>query len=266
MLKAAIVRTVAFCTDYRWGVIVLALILTVASVAYTAQKFAINTDVNTLISAELPFRKRELEFEKAFPRTELIVIVMQAATPERAKQAAGLMMQKLSGRPDLFRSIRILGGGKFFEKNGLLFLSTEEVDKTTKDLVRVQPVFSALTADPTLRGIMDVVGLQLSGVQAGQVQLDALAPGLKALAVAFDRVLEGRPVDFTWRGAFGGAKAQDRDRRVIIDVDPVLDFGALEPGMEGDGCHPGGRARDQRRRHAQFSGHRSAHRTDSHCR
>src|SRR5687768_7778463 len=98
MLKWAIVQTVAFCTDYRWGVIVLALILTAASAVYTARKFAINTDVNTLISTELPFRKRELEFEKAFPRTESIVIVMQAKTPERAKQAAGMMMQKLAGR------------------------------------------------------------------------------------------------------------------------------------------------------------------------
>src|SRR5438874_13531395 len=107
MLKSAIVRTVALCTDYRWDVIALALFLTILSVTYTARKFAINTDVNTLISQELPFRKRELEFEKAFPRTESIVIVMQASTPERVKQAAAMMMQRLTGRPELFRSIRI---------------------------------------------------------------------------------------------------------------------------------------------------------------
>jgi hopanoid biosynthesis associated RND transporter like protein HpnN len=64
------------------------------------------------------------------------------------------------------------------------------------------------------------------------VQLDALAPGMRALAEAFDHVVAGRPVDFTWRGALGGAKPQDRDKRVIIEVDPALDFSALEPGWK----------------------------------
>ena len=131
----------------------------------------------------------------------------------------------------------------------------------------MQPVFSALTADPTLRGVMDVVGLQLSGVQAGQVPLDELAPGLRALAVAFDNVLAGRPADFTWRGAFGGAKPQERDRRVIIDVDPVLDFSALEPGWKATAAiREAAREINATADSVEFAGYRPAHRPHADCR
>ena len=53
MLKAAIVAIVTRCTRHAWLVIVLSTLLGVASGVYAARHFAINTDINTLISTSI---------------------------------------------------------------------------------------------------------------------------------------------------------------------------------------------------------------------
>ena len=58
MLKRAIVRTVDFCVRYPWWVLAVALALSVASAAYAAKHFAIKTDINELISDQLPWTQR----------------------------------------------------------------------------------------------------------------------------------------------------------------------------------------------------------------
>src|SRR5437879_1854936 len=68
MLRHAIVSVVTRCTRHAWLTIVIASLLGIASAVYAAKNFAINTDINTLISPDLPWRQRELAFEKAFPQ------------------------------------------------------------------------------------------------------------------------------------------------------------------------------------------------------
>ncbi len=58
MLRSAIVATVTRCTRHAWAVIVAAALLAVASGVYAVRHFAINTDINTLISQDLPWRQR----------------------------------------------------------------------------------------------------------------------------------------------------------------------------------------------------------------
>ena len=84
MLRAAIVATVTRCTRHAWLVIALSTLLGVVSGVYAARHFAINTDINTLISPDLPWRQaRNLAFEKAFPQhLHSILAVVDAPTPE----------------------------------------------------------------------------------------------------------------------------------------------------------------------------------------
>jgi uncharacterized protein len=56
MLQSFIVRVVDFCTRHAWGVILAAIVLAVASGAYAAQHFAIDTNINDLLSTKLPWR------------------------------------------------------------------------------------------------------------------------------------------------------------------------------------------------------------------
>src|ERR1700747_2796207 len=64
MVKTAIITIIGFCTKYAYITIGVFVLLAAASCYYAVKNFAINTDINTLISEELPWRQRELAFEK----------------------------------------------------------------------------------------------------------------------------------------------------------------------------------------------------------
>src|SRR5438874_10224325 len=70
-----ILRVVAACAR-RYGLtIMMAAALCAGAFTYAAQHVAIDTDAAKLISAEVPWRKRELALDAAFPqRTDLIAV------------------------------------------------------------------------------------------------------------------------------------------------------------------------------------------------
>ena len=109
-------------------IIVGFVILTFISGLYLVRHFSINTDVNALISADLPWRQRELAYKSAFPQsTQGILAVVDAPTPELAGAAATALADQLSKHLGLFRSVEEIGGGRFFESNGLLFLDMPQI-------------------------------------------------------------------------------------------------------------------------------------------
>jgi hopanoid biosynthesis associated RND transporter like protein HpnN len=233
MLKRIIVAVVSFCTRHPWPVLVVALILGGLATTYAVRNFAINSDVSKLISPDVPFRQREIAFERYFPqRYDSILIVVEGKTPERTKEATADLVQRLHGRPHLLKNIRLLGGEAFFEQNGLLFLSKDEVARITGQMIKARPAFATLTGDPSLRGVMELIGLELSGIQAGEIKWEDLARSFKAMSVSLTNVMEGRAADFSWHSLLTGEEPKPRDLRRIIDVEPVLDFKALEPGGE----------------------------------
>src|SRR4030095_6086837 len=127
--------TVEYCTRFAIQVIGIAILLTLVAGIYAARHFAIDADVNKLISKDLPWRQREAAFDKSFPpKEETILAVVDAPTSELAAPATPALIEKLPPRSDLFHVILEAGGGPFFQKNGLLFLPTEEVVTTTRKL------------------------------------------------------------------------------------------------------------------------------------
>jgi hypothetical protein len=84
MLQSAIVRVTDICTRHPWYVIALALALSAFSTGYTERRFAIKTDVNEVISPDLPWVEA---FLRAFPQREILVVV-DAPTLELVEQAA----------------------------------------------------------------------------------------------------------------------------------------------------------------------------------
>jgi hopanoid biosynthesis associated RND transporter like protein HpnN len=66
-------------------------------------------------------------------------------------------------------------------------------------------------------------------VRANRLNLDDLARPMNMLSDTVDDVLAGRFASFSWRVLLSG-KAEPRELRRFIEVDPVLDFTALEPG------------------------------------
>jgi hopanoid biosynthesis associated RND transporter like protein HpnN len=231
MLRQAIVTTVDYCTRYAAQTIGIAVLLGLVTGIYAARHFAIDTDVNKLISKELPWRQREVAFEKSFPpKEETILAIIDAPTSELATQATTALIQKLAPQKDHFHSILEAGGGPFFAKNGLLFLPTEEVVGLTKKLGEAKPLIQTLAQDSNLRGLTTALNYGLIGARMNQYTLDDLSGTLNTVSDTLDEVIAGHPASYSWRAMLNGRPASPDERRRFVEFRPVLDYAALMPG------------------------------------
>jgi uncharacterized protein len=230
VLTSIVVAIVKACTRFALPTVLIALILAVAAGFYTARNFSINTDINTLISPDLDWRKRDNQFEKAFDRERTILAVVEAPTPELTSTAADALAQKLSGDRTHFESVQPLGSGEFFEKNGLLFLPTEEVGKLTAQFSSAAPLIEIMAGDPSIRGLTGALETGLAGVNRGQVKLDSTERPFNLIAQTVEDVLSKGKASFSWRELVSDKPLGDSDRRAFIEFKPILDFNALEPG------------------------------------
>jgi hopanoid biosynthesis associated RND transporter like protein HpnN len=233
MIHSAIVRIVDFCARNRWTIVIAGALLMLGAAAFDAARFSINTDIEGLISQNLPWRQRELELSKAFPKKGILVVV-KATTSENAERATNALAQALSKHPDLFPPVSQLDSGDFFERNGLLFESPTDVRKTAEGLTRAQPLIAALAGDPSLRGVMAALSFAAEGVRAGQTKLEQLAWPLSLANRTLSDVLSRKPATFSWQELLQGQPPPAKQLRHLIGVQPTLDFAELQPGRKAE--------------------------------
>ncbi len=227
-------KIVAFSCRHARAVIVLGVLAAVAGGLYTANHFAMDTNSETLISSNLPWRQQMTRFDKLFPqRNNLILVVIDGATADRANWAADTLAAKLSENKALFPAVRRPDGGPFFERNGLLFLSEKEVRDTTQKLVKAQPFLGALATDPSLRGVMDSLGTALMGIAHGQAKLSDIDAPMVAFADTLEKAAQGKTQFLSWRTLFTGSAGGER-LRTFIEVQPKLNYDALMPGADAE--------------------------------
>lgn len=230
MLTRAVVWIVQLCTRFAWPTVIVCALLAVASGVYTAKKFRINTDINTLISPDLDWRKRDIAFEKTFDQERLVLVVVESSTPEFAGAAAGELTQKLLENKTDFESVQQLGGGEFFARNGLLFLPTEKVAEATKQFESGAPIIEILAGDPSIRGLTAALETVLQGIKRGQFKAEATEKPFTQIATTIEDVMKNGKGTFSFRALTNPEPLSAGDKRSLISVRPNLDFGALEPG------------------------------------
>ena len=230
MLTSIVVAIVRTCTRFATLVVILSLLLAVGASYYAARHFAINTDINTLISPDLDWRKRDNQFEHAFDREKLILAVVEAPTPELASAASKALFTKLAGETKHFESVQPLGSGEFFEKNGLLFLPVEEVGKVAGQLEAAAPLIEIMAGDPSIRGLTGALETGLAGVKRGQVKLDNTERPFNQISQTVEDILNKGKATFSWRELVSDKPLTDSDRRAFIEFKPKLDYSDLEPG------------------------------------
>jgi uncharacterized protein len=230
VLTSIVVSIVKTCTRFAVTTVLIALILAIAAGFYTARKFEINTDINTLISPNLDWRKRDIQFDDAFDRDRTILAVVEGPTPELTSSASAALDRKLAGDTKHFESVQPLGSGEFFEKNGLLFLPVAEVARLTGQFGSAAPLIEIMAGDPSLRGLTGALETGLAGIKRGQVKLDSTERPLNLIAQTVENVLNKGSGTFSWRELVSDKPLTDADRRAFIEFKPILDFNALEPG------------------------------------
>ena len=231
MLTAIIVRIVAFCIRRAWLVVGVGLLIAIGSSVYTARHFRLNSDVSAMLSDKLDWSKRDIAFEKAFGRFGIIDVVVAAPTPELTGAATVELTQALAKEKRLFPDVSNAGATEFFARHGLLFLPRQALEKNLGGLIQGEALIQDLASDRSLRGL--IAGLEdvLLGLQSNRLKLDDLAHPLNQVSDTLDNVLAGRAASFSWRVLVQGKPATPNELRGFIEVHPVLDFSALQPGL-----------------------------------
>jgi hypothetical protein len=231
MLATVVTELCGFVPDSLWPIIVLALLVAFGSAVYAARHFAINTDINKLISPELDWRKREAEFDKTFPRTfRLDFGGRRRSTAEYASRAAADLAAQLKAKPQLFRSVDDIGGSEFFARNGLLYRPTDDVASFAKGLGQAAPLIGTLVGDQACAALPGTLSLGLIGVQNQMITLDALTRPLSMASTTLENVAPAGLPHSHGRAMVSGQQPPLSDLRRLIEVRPVLDFSALQPG------------------------------------
>ncbi len=194
---------------------------------YAAGHLGVNTDTANMISPTLPWRQHFNEYRSAFAsRDRNLLIVLDAQSPEQADAFAAALLGELRREPDLYRSILLAGEGEFFERNGLLYLSTDALSGLVDELAAAQPLLGLLRARFDGAAVLDVATRTFTegGDAAGS------EPFYNALASTLSTAAEGAPTPLAWR-ALLRSDAPPTSRRIIA-LQPALDFDRLQPAAE----------------------------------
>ncbi len=231
MLKPFIIHLVAWSVRRAAWVITLALVLAVLSSVYVVKHFKINTDVSGLVENDAQWSALSDAIDKSFPqRGQSLLVVVEADAPELADAAADKLAAALKQDSTEFSAVTQPAGGPFFEHNGLLFPSTQDVLSTTGKLVQARPLVNTLAKDPSLAGLANTLTTTLQlPLTLGQIKLPDMAHLLGQSADVVDRVLAGQQAAFSWR-ALVDKDAATKPAYAFITVQPVLNFGALKAG------------------------------------
>jgi hopanoid biosynthesis associated RND transporter like protein HpnN len=224
-------RLVDFACRRPRLVVLLTVLLSLVAGAYAAANFAIHTEMEALIPADVPWRVRDQALEDAFVQQgDEIIVVVDGRTPELAESAASRLAAALATRRDLYARVERPVAGPFFQRNGLLFLSTAEVRATTAALIRAQPLLAPMASDPSLRGVLGSLTTGADAVVAGEASPDLIAAPIAALGDATAAVEQGRPAYFSWRPLITGRAASAGEAQQFVALTPKLDYRSRDPG------------------------------------
>jgi hypothetical protein len=162
-----------------------------------------------------------------FPeRSDNLVVVVEADTPDRARDAADLLADRLAANDSLARVHRP-DGGAFLARNGLLYLDVDELLDLLDSLAASSPLIQRLRDDPSLRGLFAVITLAAADAK----RLDDLDWLFGRMAAVIEARLDGRPVQLSWHEIMWGSEADAGDRRAFVIARlAALDYDSLLPG------------------------------------
>ncbi|MFM7083846.1 MAG: MMPL family transporter [Hyphomicrobium sp.] len=232
MVQDSIEKIGLWCYRKPWVVLALATSLTLLSGFYVLNNFKINTDTSNLISSRLAWRQKEIAFDKAFPQlTKNIIIVIDAETSDLADEASQKLANELSKDKTHFEQITLPGSGDFFEKNGLLYLKSEEIQNISDNLISSQGFLLTLASDPSLRGFSTVLGYIAQGIQKNSIRISDYIDKLSSITNDLEDIVEEKKSSLNWNALFIGEKKNQDNLRRFIFVKPILDFSSLQPGL-----------------------------------
>jgi hypothetical protein len=132
----------------------------------------------------------------------------------------------------LFKSVYTPGSAPFFEENGLLFLSVQELEEQGDNLSAMQPFLALLTQDFSLTGLFLVISRV---VEKDDIQFndnEKLIHLLNSLKQTFSNVLDGETKPMSWQNLLV-EKGSTSPEKLFIILQPIMDYRLANPVKQG---------------------------------
>jgi hopanoid biosynthesis associated RND transporter like protein HpnN len=219
---------------WAWAVLAAAVLVTAASSYFISTSFAIDTNTGDLLARDLPFRRLSAEFNRVFPQlSNNIVVVIDGQSAGLVRETARKLAHRLKRQPKHFRAVYRPGGGKFFVKNGLLYLSTDQLDQLSNRLSQAQPMIARLASDTSLRGLFTLLGQALAHNAQANANGATSLPGLGRVVTELDKTVRaanrGHFYQFPWQHLIAGKTARGQSRQQFILLTPKMSAQAARP-------------------------------------
>ncbi|MGX2041256.1 MMPL family transporter [Methylocaldum sp. MU1018] len=211
-----------------WLVILLFLIASGLTLQYAVENLKVDTNTADMISTKLPFQQNRIELEKAFPQdVSTIILLVEGNTPEETAEAVRRIGDKLRQNSTDIKSVQIPDEGEFFARNGLLYLSLDELEDLSAQLANAQPFLGRIAENNSLGGLLDILGEALK-TSAEDFAID-LNPLLEKIREATVAASEGKPYRLSWQQLMLTRKEGLGVTKRFITITPVLDFNEMLP-------------------------------------
>ena len=204
------------------------LAVTVLLGVYAALNLGVNSDNVRLISDKLPSMIAHAEFSKHFPNlNDAMLIVIDAETAELAREATDALQQRLIEQKDFFNEVYLPGGGSFFERNGLLYRTPDELDYFADQMARIQPILGELERDGSIAHLAEIVQLGLESTREEDQDGQEWSMVLDRVGQATVIMYQEYPIAISWEELLLRGSSIDVARRRILVAHPVLDFSSV---------------------------------------
>ncbi|MBA4142559.1 MAG: MMPL family transporter [Nitrosospira sp.] len=213
-------------TSYRFAgwVLLAAALIGAACAVYTARNLGMDTDTTDMLSEDLPFRANDERYRAAFPEdADILLLVLEAPTPEQAQAAAGRLAARLEQDKN-FHDVYAPNVDEFLIRNGLLYQDVPELERITDRLAAAQPLIARIAEDPSLETFASVLTEAVDELRKGRsLELRPVFSGVGATVAAR---LGGEARPLSWQTLFSGEPQKSRYRQLIM-VKPVMDYTEL---------------------------------------
>ncbi|BBL74513.1 MMPL family transporter [Methylomagnum ishizawai] len=215
--------------SHPWLVILFFVAACGLSLWYTVENLSVNTNTADMIATDVPFQRNRIRLETAFPQdVNTILLLVEGQTPEDTQTAVERIGDALRADRADFSAVYVPDDGEFFARNGLLYLSPQELESLAAQLAQAQPFIGRIAEDNTLRGLFGIVGQALTEGDQHDLDLD-LKPLLHKVREAVAAVAAGRPYQVSWQQLMSSRNSGLGITKRFIIATPILNFSEMQP-------------------------------------
>ena len=202
---------------YSRSLLILILCVTGILLFFTIRNFKVNTNLTEMISNDLPYQQVLLKFHEEFPGlVRSIVVVVEGGSPNQTRRARNVLAERLRRENTLFKSVYAPGEDPFFDKNGLLYLSLEELEQQGDSLAEMQPFLALLSQDFTLSGLFTVLEQVVNQDDISIKDNEPLIRLFNDLSQTLQSVAQGKKYRMSWQDLVLEESATSPQKQFIV--------------------------------------------------